>query len=187
MCIRGIRNVSFSDNFTYALNEWSQRSNKTFIYPSEVIYSSWFLVQSSYNVLFIQVLLPQPINGHVTATKIDSEYLSFCLLFWIRGRLVGIKNTDEDVHGLLKISVKFIKIFAKENFLRIFIYCIRRYESKNYHKKKVSTSSVGVLFKALENIRGFLVFECITSQNGQTRFKNLAANAARFLKYVWPF
>ena len=25
------------------------------------------------------------------------------------------------------------------------------------------------------------------SQNGQTYFKNLAANAARFLKYVWPF
>ena len=25
------------------------------------------------------------------------------------------------------------------------------------------------------------------SQNGQTHLKNLAANAARFLKYVWPF
>ena len=25
------------------------------------------------------------------------------------------------------------------------------------------------------------------SQNGQTHFKNLAANAARFLKCVWPF
>ena len=25
------------------------------------------------------------------------------------------------------------------------------------------------------------------SQNGQTYFKNLAANAARFLKCVWPF
>ena len=27
---------------------------------------------------------------------------------------------------------------------------------------------------------------CIMSQNGQTHFKNRAANAARFLKYVWP-
>ena len=27
----------------------------------------------------------------------------------------------------------------------------------------------------------------IMSQNGQTHFKNLAANAARFLKIVWPF
>ena len=25
------------------------------------------------------------------------------------------------------------------------------------------------------------------SQNGQAHFKNLAANAASFLKYVWPF
>ena len=25
------------------------------------------------------------------------------------------------------------------------------------------------------------------SQNGQTHFKNLAANAVRFLKNVWPF
>ena len=25
------------------------------------------------------------------------------------------------------------------------------------------------------------------SQNGQAHFKNLAANGARFLKYVWPF
>ena len=25
------------------------------------------------------------------------------------------------------------------------------------------------------------------SQNGHTHFKNLAANAVRFLKYVWPF
>ena len=25
------------------------------------------------------------------------------------------------------------------------------------------------------------------SQNGQTHFKNLAADAARFLKRVWPF
>ena len=25
------------------------------------------------------------------------------------------------------------------------------------------------------------------SQNGQTHFKNLAANGARFLKCVWPF
>ena len=24
-------------------------------------------------------------------------------------------------------------------------------------------------------------------QNGQTHFKNLAANAARFVKSVWPF
>ena len=27
----------------------------------------------------------------------------------------------------------------------------------------------------------------VTSQNGQTHFKNLKANAARFLKCVWPF
>ena len=26
-----------------------------------------------------------------------------------------------------------------------------------------------------------------TSQNGQTHFKNLAGNAARFLKFIWPF
>ena len=25
------------------------------------------------------------------------------------------------------------------------------------------------------------------AQNGQAHFKNLAANAARFLKFVWPF
>ena len=35
--------------------------------------------------------------------------------------------------------------------------------------------------------RNDLTFQCITFQNGQTHFKNLAANAARFLKYVWPF
>ena len=28
---------------------------------------------------------------------------------------------------------------------------------------------------------------CIMSQNGQTHFKNLAANAIWFLKCVWPF
>ena len=33
----------------------------------------------------------------------------------------------------------------------------------------------------------FLTIWCITSQNGQTHFKNLAAFAARFLKCVWPF
>ena len=32
--------------------------------------------------------------------------------------------------------------------------------------------------------RNDLTFQCITFQNGQTHFKNLAANAARFLKYV---
>ena len=26
-----------------------------------------------------------------------------------------------------------------------------------------------------------------TSQNGQTHFKNLAGNAAKFLKFIWPF
>ena len=28
---------------------------------------------------------------------------------------------------------------------------------------------------------------CYMSSNGQTHFKNLAANAGRFLKCVWPF
>ena len=32
-----------------------------------------------------------------------------------------------------------------------------------------------------------LTLRCITSQNGQTLFKNLAANAAMFLKFVGPF
>ena len=30
-------------------------------------------------------------------------------------------------------------------------------------------------------------FEWIMFENGQTRYKNLAANTARFLKCVWPF
>ena len=32
-----------------------------------------------------------------------------------------------------------------------------------------------------------LTLSCIMPQNGQTYFKNLAAFAARFLKYVCPF
>ena len=38
-----------------------------------------------------------------------------------------------------------------------------------------------------ENLRTVLTLWCIMSQNGQTHFKNLAANAARFLKCAWPF
>ena len=34
---------------------------------------------------------------------------------------------------------------------------------------------------------GFLTLWCIMSQNGQTRFNNLAANAARFFNCVGPF
>ena len=33
----------------------------------------------------------------------------------------------------------------------------------------------------------FLTFLCITSQNGQTHFKNLAAKPARFVTCVWQF
>ena len=32
-----------------------------------------------------------------------------------------------------------------------------------------------------------LILQRKTSKNGQAHFKNLAANAARFLKFVWPF
>ena len=34
---------------------------------------------------------------------------------------------------------------------------------------------------------GKFSLQCITYQNGQAHFKNLAADAARFLKCVWPF
>ena len=33
----------------------------------------------------------------------------------------------------------------------------------------------------------FLTLHFAISKNGQTHFKNLASNAARFLKCVWPF
>ena len=32
-----------------------------------------------------------------------------------------------------------------------------------------------------------LTIECKVSQNGQTHFKNVSVNAARFLRCVWPF
>ena len=32
-----------------------------------------------------------------------------------------------------------------------------------------------------------LIFSCVISQNGQTHFKNLEQNAAKFLKCVWSF
>ena len=33
----------------------------------------------------------------------------------------------------------------------------------------------------------YLTLQCMMSQIGQTHFKNLAVNAARYLKCVWPF
>ena len=38
-----------------------------------------------------------------------------------------------------------------------------------------------------ENYRVPTYFKSTTSQNGQIHLKNLAANATRFLKYIWPF
>ena len=42
--------------------------------------------------------------------------------------------------------------------------------------------------KLLTRLRlNFLLLRCVMSQNVQTHLKNVAANAARFLKCVWPF
>ena len=54
---------------------------------------------------------------------------------------------------------------------------------------------LGFLFKITHNLNSAwndgnsqaLTLWCIISQNGQTHFKNLAANAARFLNCAWPF
>ena len=48
-------------------------------------------------------------------------------------------------------------------------------------------TSSGVYFHKVFSTFSLLTYKCIKPRNGQINFKNLAANAARFLKCVWHF
>ena len=93
--------------------------------------------------------------------------------------------------GVHRKRVCFLErlVCPKEKFLTVLFQCILNKTSEYvyiYILKNITSYFSNCLFiKAFYALFVSLTLWCITSQNDQIHFKNLAANATRFLKCVW--
>ena len=87
--------------------------------------------------------------------------------------LYTLKTSEER-----RFSYIFRKYTLKTSEEKRFSYIFRKY-------KKGKLGGNGLI--NITEYKTALTLQCVTSQNGQVHFKNLAAFAAIFLKCVWPF
>ena len=82
------------------------------------------------------------------------------------------------LHSILHELNEQVHMCHTPRVLRGYIQCSLEVNNTSEQVKKQECQSLHV---------GTGPLWCVMPQNGQTHFKNLAANAAKFLKCAWPF